>query len=158
MTLKVRNQEFSIATCQTYVDLPKKNYGKVLFFTQLSCHLMRKLLKKSWMVSSIYSPTSVWRDFTSYGNGNGSWLYLIFFSYNKDKHDLRHRFYRITTMGNEKVLLECRRKSKKIPVRGIFPGARVIRGNKLWIYKTFFWFSGRKLSHFTSSLWLKTLN
>ena len=31
-------------------------------------------------------------------------------------------------MGNEKVLLECRRKSKKIPVRGIFPGARVIRG------------------------------
>ena len=48
--------------------------------------------------------------------------------YNKDKHDLRHRFYRITTMGNEKVLLECRRKSKKIPVRGIFPGARVIRG------------------------------
>lgn len=48
--------------------------------------------------------------------------------YNKDKHDLRHRFYRITTMGNEKVLLECRRKSKKIPVRGIFPGARAIRG------------------------------
>lgn len=48
--------------------------------------------------------------------------------YNKDKHDLRHRFYRITTMGSEKVLLECRRKSKKIPVRGIFPGARVIRG------------------------------
>ena len=25
-------------------------------------------------------------------------------------------------MGNEKVLLACRRKSKKIPVRGIFPG------------------------------------
>ena len=57
----------------------------------------------------------------------------LFFSYNKDKHDLRHRFYRITTMGNEKVLLECRRKSKKIPVRGIFPGARVIRGNKVQI-------------------------
>ena len=32
----------------------KKNYGKVLFFTQLSCHLMRKLLKKSWIVSSTY--------------------------------------------------------------------------------------------------------
>lgn len=48
--------------------------------------------------------------------------------YNKDKHDLRHRFYRITTMGSEKYLLECRRKSKKIPVRGIFLGARVIRG------------------------------
>ena len=24
LTLKVRNQDFSIATCQTYVDLPKK--------------------------------------------------------------------------------------------------------------------------------------
>ena len=28
-------------------------YRKVLFFTQLSCHLMPKLLKKSWMVSTI---------------------------------------------------------------------------------------------------------
>ena len=55
LTLKVRNQDFSIVTCQTYVDLPKKFfYGKVLFFTQLSCHLMRKLLKKSWMVSNAY--------------------------------------------------------------------------------------------------------
>lgn len=27
-----------------------------------------------------------------------------------------------------RVLLEPRRKSKKIPIRGIFPGARVIRG------------------------------
>ena len=55
MTLKVRNQDFSIATCQKYVDLPKKFlYGKVLFFTQLSCQLVRKLLKKSWMVSNIY--------------------------------------------------------------------------------------------------------
>ena len=68
--------------------------------------------------------------------------YLIY-SYNKDKHDLRHRFYRITTMGNEKVLLECRRKSKKIPVRGIFPGARVIRGNKFRCKTSWFW--GRKL-------------
>ena len=56
LTLKVRNQDFSIATCQTYVDLPKNFfYGKVLFFTQLSCHLMRKLLKKSWMVSNMYA-------------------------------------------------------------------------------------------------------
>ena len=69
------------------------------------------------------------------------------------------RFYRITTVGNERMLLEPRRKSKKLPVsikwllnylclfccklilvlicslsdvrfqvRGIFPGARVIRG------------------------------
>ena len=38
------------------------------------------------------------------------------------------RFYRITTVGSERVLLEPRRKSKKIPVRGIFSGSRVIRG------------------------------
>ena len=39
--------------------------------------------------------------------------------------------FRITTVGSERVLLEPRRKSKKIPVRGIFPGARVIRGNHM---------------------------
>ena len=60
LTLKVRNQNFSIATCQTYVDLPKNNfYGKVLFFIQLSCHLMRKLLKKSWMVSNKHATLTV---------------------------------------------------------------------------------------------------
>ena len=49
--------------------------------------------------------------------------------YHGDKHHLRHRFYRMTTVGSsERVLLEPRRKSKKIPVRGIYPGARVIRG------------------------------
>eukprot|EP00095_Tigriopus_kingsejongensis_P012561 snap_masked-scaffold257_size234952-processed-gene-0.11 protein:Tk12561 transcript:snap_masked-scaffold257_size234952-processed-gene-0.11-mRNA-1 annotation:"e3 ubiquitin-protein ligase mib1" len=48
--------------------------------------------------------------------------------YHGDKHHLRHRFFRITSVGTERVLLEPRRKSKKIPIRGIFPGARVIRG------------------------------
>ena len=48
--------------------------------------------------------------------------------YHGDKHHLRHRFYRVTTVGSERLLLEPRRKAKKIPVRGIFPGARVIRG------------------------------
>ncbi|KAK2723320.1 hypothetical protein QYM36_001842 [Artemia franciscana] len=48
--------------------------------------------------------------------------------YHGDKHHLRHRFYRITTPGSERVLLEARRKSKKIGVRGIFAGARVVRG------------------------------
>ena len=69
MTLKVRNQDFSIATCQTYVDLPKKFFnGKVLFFTQLSYHLMRKLLKKPWMVSSVHT---IWfRDFGVFVNLN----------------------------------------------------------------------------------------
>ncbi|KAL3276771.1 hypothetical protein HHI36_012138 [Cryptolaemus montrouzieri] len=48
--------------------------------------------------------------------------------YHGDKHHLRHRFYRISTPGNERVYLEARRKSKKISLRGIFPGARVVRG------------------------------
>ncbi|XP_063237015.1 E3 ubiquitin-protein ligase MIB1 isoform X2 [Bacillus rossius redtenbacheri] len=48
--------------------------------------------------------------------------------YHSDKHHVRHRFYRITTPGSERMLLEPRRKSKKIAIRGIFPGARVVRG------------------------------
>ncbi|XP_052862143.1 E3 ubiquitin-protein ligase mind-bomb isoform X2 [Anopheles cruzii] len=48
--------------------------------------------------------------------------------YHSDKHHLRHRFHRITTPGGEKTQLEPRRKTKKIAVRGIFPGARVVRG------------------------------
>ncbi|KAI5748343.1 hypothetical protein M8J77_024547 [Diaphorina citri] len=48
--------------------------------------------------------------------------------YHAEKHNLRHRFYRINFPGSERVLLEPRRKSKKISVRGIFPGARVVRG------------------------------
>ncbi|XP_001353017.1 E3 ubiquitin-protein ligase mind-bomb [Drosophila pseudoobscura] len=48
--------------------------------------------------------------------------------YHGDKHHLRHRFYRITTPGGERTMLEPRRKSKKVLARGIFPGARVVRG------------------------------
>lgn len=48
--------------------------------------------------------------------------------YHGDKHHLRHRFYRITMPAGERTMLEPRRKSKKIAVRGIFPGARVVRG------------------------------
>uniref|UniRef100_A0A023F2T6 RING-type E3 ubiquitin transferase n=2 Tax=Triatoma infestans TaxID=30076 RepID=A0A023F2T6_TRIIF len=48
--------------------------------------------------------------------------------YHADKHSLRHRFYRITLPFSERVLVETRRKSKKLAVRGIFPGARVVRG------------------------------
>ena len=44
------------------------------------------------------------------------------------------------TVGSERVLLEPRRKSKKIPVRGIFPGARVIRGvDWQWEDQVFSW-------------------
>ena len=38
-------------------------YGKVLFFTQLSYHLMCKLLKKSYVLSSVHIPlinSSMW--------------------------------------------------------------------------------------------------
>ncbi|XP_064541015.1 E3 ubiquitin-protein ligase mind-bomb isoform X1 [Drosophila montana] len=48
--------------------------------------------------------------------------------YHGDKHHLRHRFYRISTPGGERAMVEPRRKSKKVLVRGIFPGARVVRG------------------------------
>ncbi|XP_068621070.1 E3 ubiquitin-protein ligase MIB1 isoform X2 [Battus philenor] len=48
--------------------------------------------------------------------------------YHGDKHHLRHRFYRISAPGAQRCLVEPRRKSKKIAVRGIFPGARVVRG------------------------------
>ena len=68
--------------------------------------------------------------------------------YHADKHQLRHRFYRIIIPNCEKfvffnnlikilikiliffnrVLIEPRRKSKKYTYRGIFSGARVVRG------------------------------
>ncbi|GBP88397.1 E3 ubiquitin-protein ligase mind-bomb [Eumeta japonica] len=48
--------------------------------------------------------------------------------YHGDKHQLRHRFYRISAPGAQRCLVEPRRKSKKQAVRGIFPGARVVRG------------------------------
>ena len=41
---------------------------------------------------------------------------------------MRHRFYRICTPDGRRVLLDTRRKSKKILSRGLFPGARVVRG------------------------------
>lgn len=48
--------------------------------------------------------------------------------YHGDKHSLRHRFYRISNPNSERVLIESRRKSKKLTARGMFPGARVVRG------------------------------
>ncbi|XP_050309811.1 E3 ubiquitin-protein ligase MIB1 [Anthonomus grandis grandis] len=48
--------------------------------------------------------------------------------YHGDKHNLRHRFYRITAPRRERFYLEPRRKTKKIAVKGLFPGARVVRG------------------------------
>ncbi len=48
--------------------------------------------------------------------------------YHGDKHNIRHRFYRITVPAAERVMMEPRRKGKKVAVKGIFPGARVVRG------------------------------
>ena len=48
--------------------------------------------------------------------------------YHSDKHNLRHRFFRLASPNQEKVLVDSRRKTKKISLRGIYPGARVIRG------------------------------
>lgn len=48
--------------------------------------------------------------------------------YHGDKHHLRHRFYRICESGGQRMLVETRRKCKKIHARGLLPGARVIRG------------------------------
>lgn len=48
--------------------------------------------------------------------------------YHGDKHNLKHRFFRILNPGSNRFAVEPRRKGKKITVRGIFPNARVIRG------------------------------
>lgn len=50
--------------------------------------------------------------------------------YHGDKHHLRHRFCRISKPGGDRTMMEPRRKgkNKKITVKGIFPGARVMRG------------------------------
>ena len=38
--------------------------------------------------------------------------------YHADKHNLRHRFFRINAPGSERFMLEPRRKSKKVTARG----------------------------------------
>lgn len=48
--------------------------------------------------------------------------------YHGDKHNLKHRFFRILSPGSNRFAIEPRRKVKKITVKGIFPNARVIRG------------------------------
>ncbi|CAG0882641.1 unnamed protein product [Cyprideis torosa] len=48
--------------------------------------------------------------------------------YHADKHSLRHHFYCIATPGGERTAVDSRKRSKKIPIKGIFSGARVVRG------------------------------
>ena len=72
LTLKVRNWQFSITWFRAGVDLPEKfSYEKVLFFTQLSYHLMCKLLKKSYMLSKLDSYTITF----------GLLLFITFYSF-----------------------------------------------------------------------------
>ena len=55
LTLKVRNWQFSITWFRAGVHLPEYSfYEKVLFFTQLSYHLVCKQLKKSYMLSNVH--------------------------------------------------------------------------------------------------------
>ena len=48
--------------------------------------------------------------------------------YHGDKHNVRHRFYRILLPSGDQCLIEPRRKAKKITLRGLFSSARVVRG------------------------------
>ena len=48
--------------------------------------------------------------------------------YHGERHNSRHRFFRILAPGHERIVMEARKKCKKISLRGVFPGARVIRG------------------------------
>jgi len=48
--------------------------------------------------------------------------------YHGEKHNTRHNFYRILTPGSQRIPVEPRRKTRRINVRGIFTGSRVVRG------------------------------
>uniref|UniRef100_UPI0035901ADB E3 ubiquitin-protein ligase MIB1-like n=1 Tax=Myxine glutinosa TaxID=7769 RepID=UPI0035901ADB len=48
--------------------------------------------------------------------------------YHGDRHALRHRFYSIAQPSGRFVLQKSRSKSRKLVVRGVLPGARVMRG------------------------------
>ena len=61
--MKLRNWHFSIAWFRADVDLTKKKYEKVQFFTQLSYHLMGKLIKKFLNVTYCISTHYVYQNF-----------------------------------------------------------------------------------------------
>ncbi|KAK7093787.1 E3 ubiquitin-protein ligase MIB2-like [Littorina saxatilis] len=53
---------------------------------------------------------------------------LCFLCYSDDKHDTRHRFLRIDTLGCEGQPQTKRKTSVKVRAIGIFPGSKVVRG------------------------------
>uniref|UniRef100_A0A2H8U1G9 RING-type E3 ubiquitin transferase n=1 Tax=Melanaphis sacchari TaxID=742174 RepID=A0A2H8U1G9_9HEMI len=83
-----------------------------------------------------------WKCMNCPGNevSSDSSVDLCFMCYHSDKHNIRHRFILIQqpipkellkdprSLGENPVILEQRKKSKKITLRGIFPGSRVVRG------------------------------
>lgn len=48
--------------------------------------------------------------------------------YHGDQHNMKHPFCHITTPSSSRIAVECRRKAKKTMSRGVFTGARVVRG------------------------------
>lgn len=83
-----------------------------------------------------------WKCMNCPGNevSSDSSVDLCFMCYHGDKHNVRHRFILIQnpipkellkdprSLGENPVVLDQRKKSKKITLRGIFPGSRVVRG------------------------------
>ncbi|XP_060860321.1 E3 ubiquitin-protein ligase mind-bomb isoform X1 [Metopolophium dirhodum] len=83
-----------------------------------------------------------WKCMNCPGNevSSDSSVDLCFMCYHGDKHNVRHRFILIQhpipkellkdprSLGANPVILDQRKKSKKITLRGIFPGSRVVRG------------------------------
>ncbi|XP_060848380.1 uncharacterized protein LOC132927810 isoform X2 [Rhopalosiphum padi] len=83
-----------------------------------------------------------WKCMNCPGNevSSDSSVDLCFMCYHSDKHNVRHRFILIQqpvpkellkdprSLGENPVILDQRKKSKKITLRGIFPGSRVVRG------------------------------
>ena len=52
LTLKVRNQDFSIATCQMYVDVPKKIIWKSVIFYSIKLPFVAEVAEK--ILNGIY--------------------------------------------------------------------------------------------------------
>jgi len=83
-----------------------------------------------------------WKCMSCPGNevSSDSSVDLCFMCYHSDKHNVRHRFILIQQpvpkellkdprgLGENPIILDQRKKSKKITLRGIFPGSRVVRG------------------------------
>lgn len=126
-----RPQELSTITpCATVVaKLPFSGFGKS--GSPLLCYMYYALIdaRIHGIPGSIHSSIRINPFFASRWKCAECTSYdLCSVCYHSNKHMLSHRFYRIATPYSEKVLCEPRKRSKKVSLRGIFPGARVVRG------------------------------